>query len=134
MQLEIKGNSYGLIWGTRAFRLAEKRLDMDMNEIFLSVTDEHVILALTYSAMLNWVQDRDESADLPFTFTQFENWLNEQPQDVATKISEDYKASTLQGKSVSERYEELNAIYEAAEGTALNPGKPVKKKKLPSQK
>lgn len=133
MQLTIKTQksegTYGLIWGTRAFRLAEKRLNMEMNEIFLSISDEDVILNLTYCALQNWLQNQDESAELPFTFVQFENWLNEQPQEVANNIAIDYQSSTLQGKSISDRYDEINAIYAAAEAKNTSPKKTVKKKK-----
>jgi len=133
MQLNVKTKksegTYGLIWGTRAFRLAEQRLDMEMNEIFLSVDKEEIMLALTYCAMQNWIQNEDESLDLPFTLTEFWNWLNDEPQETATKIAESYRASTLQGKSISDRYDEINEMYAEAE-KKKNPGaaKVVKKK------
>lgn len=133
MQLTIKTENsegtYGLIWGTRAFRLAEKRLNMPMQDILVNVDDENVILNLTYCALLNWVQNKDESGTLPFTIVNFENWINDQPKEIVLAISEDYKNSTLNGKSITDLYDEINAIYEAAE--TGNVAKTVKKKKLP---
>ncbi len=136
MQLTIKiegkcDDTFGLIWGTRAFRLAEKRLNMELNEIFLSVNDEAVMLALTYSALENWIQNKDESLSLPFTLVQFENWLNDQDQKVATDIVKDYQNSTMQGKSIGERYKEIEEIYALAEASK-NGGKETVKKKVKS--
>jgi len=119
---------FGLIWGTRAFRLAEKRLDMTTQDILLNVDDENVIINLTYCALQNWLQNKDESATLPFSIVNLENWINDQPRELITAISEDYMNSTLNGKAISDLYEEVNAIYAATETT---PTKAVKKKKSP---
>lgn len=133
MQLEIKGNKYGLIWGVRAFRLAEKRLDMTTANILLSISDGEVITTLAYCALQNWIQNEDESAELPFSVVQFENWLNEQPQEIADKIVDDFKNSTLNGKAILKLYDEINEIY-ASIDSGSEPNKPTKKKKLPLPK
>lgn len=127
MQLEIKGSTYGLIWGTRAFRLAEKRLDMTTQDILLNVDDENVIINLTYCALENWLQNKEETATLPFSIVNFENWVNEQPREMIKAISDDYMNSTLNGKAISDLYEEVNAIYAATENPTA--AKAVKKKK-----
>lgn len=127
MQLEIKGSTYGLIWGTRAFRLAEKRLDMTTQDILLNVDDENVIINLTYCALENWLQNKEETATLPFSIVNFENWVNEQPREMIKAISDDYMNSTLNGKAISDLYEEVNAIYAATENPTAS--KAVKKKK-----
>lgn len=127
MQLEIHGNSYGLQWGTRAFILAEKKLDMTLAQIMGYVDQDDVLLTLTYCAMTNWLQLKDETLELPFTYTEFCAWMDDKPQELGKEIVESYLSSNFQGKSMQARYDEFNARMNA-DATETDK-KPVKKKK-----
>jgi len=137
MQLTIRNEKCGLIWGTRAFILAEKRLNMSLTEIMFGVTEDNVILTLAYCAIQNWYEDKDETNEVPFSFTQFCNWLDDQPKEVGDSITESYMESSYQGKSMQERYDAVNAMIAAADsenGTDLEAkGVSGKQRKKPKQ-
>ena len=114
MQLTINNEKCGLIWGTRAFILAEKRLNMSLTEIMFGVTEDNVILNLAYCAIQNWYEDKDETNEVPFSFTQFCNWLDGQPKEIGDQITQSYLESNYQGKSMQERYDAANAAIDAS--------------------
>lgn len=129
MQLEINGDKYGLIWGTRAFVITEAKLGLSLEDIILGIDDQDIILNVTYAAITNWVENIDESKTLPFSYPQFCTWFDQQPQELGEEIAKDYLASIYQGKTMTERYEVIKALYEATAETKLEPTKTVKKKK-----
>lgn len=107
MKLEINGNQYGLQWGTGAFEIACEKLNMSVNEVLLGVADNKVILTLAYSAIQNWYELQDETNVLPFSYRQFQAWLDEQDQQVAADIVKDFYKSKYEGKVMEDRYNEL---------------------------
>lgn len=128
MQLEINGNSYGLIWGTRAFVLCERKIGLSLNEILVRAGETDVICSLTYCAIQNWFELQDASNVLPFTYDQFLLWLDDQPQNTASIIENSFLESTLQGASIRERYNQINDILSNGNDEDK---KTVKKKKQP---
>lgn len=132
MQLNIQGVSYGLQWGTGAFILAEKRLGASLEEIIFKVSgDTETVMTLTYCALQNWYQLQDETKTLPITYNQFVAWIDDQPQELAKQIYSSFMESNMQGESMKNRYNRINAMITASsEGGSA----PLKKKRSPSIK
>lgn len=110
MKLTINGSEFGMIWGTRAFLLAGKKLSKSIAEIMLGIDDEEILTTLSYCAIQNWYENQDESNVLPFSLTQFSNWLDEQDQKIGNDMVESYLSSTYKGKKMQDRYDSLNEI------------------------
>ncbi len=129
MQLEIGGNTYGLIWGTRAFVITEAKLGLSLEDIILGIDEQDIILNVTYAAMTNWIENIDESKTLPFSYPQFCTWFDNQPEALGEDIAKDYLASIYQGKTMTERYEVIKSLYSAGKTDDHATNKAVKKKK-----
>lgn len=114
MQLEINNHKVGLQWGLGCFEIAAKHYDVvTVDEVLTACAKDSSTLArLAYSAIQNWVELQDETAGVPFTYRQFQAWLDEAPEQTGLDIVADFQKSKYNGKAISTHYEEINARYE----------------------
>lgn len=133
MQLTINNKERQLVWGTGAFEDVCDRLDVSLVDfdIILISTPEKALYELTYSALRNGAEIKDESIDFNYKF--FLSWLDQQEQDLGDKIMADFLESKYLGKTMRERFETVSAMLDASVNEN-EPKKPVKKKNTASVK
>lgn len=105
MKLKIKEKEYSLNWGLGTFGLVEEELDMDIDGVFAEFNKHKVNTLLVYYAILNSerVKNDDDYFTLDFGKSFFSDWLDQQPQDVATEIVKDFYKWSINGKSWGEK-------------------------------
>lgn len=117
MKLEITINeekhNLGLSWGLGCFEIACEHLNFNTVDeaIILSLKDEASLSRLVYSALQNDLELQNESATMPFSIRQFQHWLSQQDQKIATEIVQDLNKSIYNGKTMGEYYEYLGKLY-----------------------
>lgn len=105
MKLKIKEKEYSLNWGLGTFGLVEEELDMDIDGVFAEFNKHKVNTSLVYYAILNSerVKNDDDYFTLDFGKSFFSDWLDQQPQEVATEIVKDFYKWSINGKSWGEK-------------------------------
>lgn len=108
MKLTINNKNYGLQWGLGAIEIYCDSVGCDISDLDQHITADRVIDRLkainnlSLAAMQNWCNL--EKIDFDLTYSEFQSWLSDQPQDTANNIIEDWKASKHFGKTIGEYY------------------------------
>lgn len=133
MQLEINGNKVGLIWGLGCFEIAAEIIDgvSTIDDVIFSVEDVSRMSRIAWAAIQNWCDCQSPAVDNPITLRAFQTWLDNEPEEVGTKITEDFLASKYQGRTMKERYDE---VIEMVTALAEENGEKPKKKASKSAK
>lgn len=132
MQLIIKDKPRSLIFGTGAFEDCCDRLGMTLVDLdlLMAENEQKFLNEITFSALRNGADIDDQ--DFELNYKQFVYWLDNEPQDTAKKIMDEYLSSKYLGKTMQEYYDELIARFAASE--TEQPLKATKKKSSPSVK
>lgn len=102
MKLKLNGNEYELNFGLGAFEIAEERLSMSMEEIMMRLNDSKVFNNFVYSALLNAIRIKDDTAKEPFGYYEFLDYINELEADVNNELTKAILSTTFRGKTFSE--------------------------------
>lgn len=108
MKLTINGKEYGLQWGMGAIEIYCDTMNCDIDGLDKALIAERTIdkqkalNTLVLAAIQNWCELND--IDFNLNYRTFQNWLSEQPQNTADSIINDWKASTIYGKTIGEYY------------------------------
>lgn len=118
MKIEIDGIEYGFLWGLHAFKdYADDMGVSKVDEVYLHILDSiENQYKLYYFAVLNYVKNKDETAELPFTFRKFVNVLESQSLEVHEGIMKSFRNSMFSGKTMDEHYAYLNELMSIASG------------------
>lgn len=112
MKIEIDGIEYGFLWGLSAFRdyaddMGVTRVDDVYIHILESIENQY---KLYYFAVQNYVKNKDETAEVPFTFRKFVNHLDALSEDDHEAIMLSFRKSTFSGRTMDEHYAYLNEL------------------------
>lgn len=131
MKLTINGKEWNLIFGTAAFQILCDDLGLAIEDIDLAImSNENMVLnRLVYAALKNGAECNYNEVD--FSFNQFLNWLDEQPQETGKQIMDVFLASKMMGITMKQRYDDMIASI-AKENGFTEPE--VKKKNSKSAK
>lgn len=130
MNLEIKGESYPLIWGMGCLEIFCDAMSCDLEDIDKALNPNReqnkYLVNLILAAMKNGAEL--ESAYEPFnvSYKEMQRFLDEAPEITLAQILEDFKASKYLGKTIAEYL-----FAEVAEETQIPKGS---KKKLKLEK
>lgn len=133
MQLEIEGNKWKLVWGLGAFENLCNTLNISLQDIDVAIVtnDTAVVHRLAYCALENGAEIEDKELD--FNYKKFLAWLDEQSEETAKDIIDDFMKSKFLGKTVEARYQEIIDRLDAATAES-GVTQPVKKKSKRSVK
>lgn len=144
MNLKINDKEYPLQFGLGAVELYCDIMDCDIDDIDTHIGSPRMIQqlkainTLTLCALKNGCKTAQPRLDFPFdkdfdvAYSQFQNWLDVQPQTTAKDIIAEWKDSSTLGIKVSDYYfNEVIAEEEKTDGEKL---KKTVKKKSPSAK
>lgn len=134
MNLKINNIEYPLQFGIGAVEIYCDKMDCDVEDIDIHIASVKMIdqLKAINNLTLAALQNGCEIAGIAFdiTYRQFQQWLDEQPQETAKLIIDEWKKSSTLGVKVSEYY--FNEVLDEEEKTPAK--KSVVKKKSQSVK
>lgn len=122
MKIEIDGKEYGFLWGLPVFRdyaddMGVSRVDDVYIHVLDSIENQY---KLYYFAIQNYIKNKDETAELPFTFRRFVNHLDTLSEDIHEAIMLSFRKSTFSGKTMDEHYAYLSEVMSSISETSLN--------------
>lgn len=124
MKLEVLGNNVNLVWGLGCFEISANLLNVDtVEEVMFLVGNTANMSRVAYAALQNGAEI--EGSSLNFNVRQFQNWLNEQPEQVGVDIVEDFMKSVYQGRIMKDRYDDIIASLQSDDDVKPEPKKKV---------
>lgn len=140
--IKVNDKTYSFCWGLLTFVNTCDKLDISLPELHqaIALDKPKPWYHLAYQALLTHDETSNNGANTingeldGFSYLDFMQWFDEQPQEVGDQIIDDYKKSVYLGKTMQERYDEVIEKLNIALEEQNEEANPTKKKNVRSVK
>lgn len=113
--IKVKGKTYSFCWGLLTFVNTCDKLDISLPQLHqdIALDKPKPWYHLAYQALLTHDETVNNGANTingeieDFSYLDFMQWFDEQPQEIGDAIIDDYKKSIYLGRTMQSRYDEV---------------------------